>query len=613
MANGLIPDEVIDAVRKHHDIVEVVGKYVHLTKHGKYMKGLCPFHSEKTPSFTVTPELQIYHCYGCGKGGNVIRFVEEMEGYSFPEAVRMLAEDAGIPVTWSSDVSGYPTEQDKTRAKIIEAHELALKFYHYLLNNTKQGEHAKKYLLSRGLTDKLIDQFMIGYAPNEWDVLTRFLQNRGFEPTLLEKGGLISVKNDQSGYVDRFRSRIMFPIWDKSGKPIGFAGRIIGEGQPKYLNSPETMLFTKSRILYNLHLARPAIKKSKKVILFEGFMDVIKAWSADVHNVVATMGTALTEEHAIQLKRMADEIIICFDGDTAGQTAIMKAISVLEQTELKLSIALLPRGLDPDEFIMQNGTEAFRYQIIDEAVSVTKFKLLYQRKAHILTREEGRRQYISEAIKIIAKLDSSIEREIYLKELSKEFEISLDALKQDCNEYRIEQQKIYPQKHNNQFSWNNGRNENRRVNTNSTVLPAYVIAERRLLHVMMRNRDVALAVHDKLGDSFNVKNYAAIAAYLYAYYALGHEPDAAKFVATLEDAELERVATELLMMDGGFPFDDDVMDAWIEDILKVPMLKELEQKKDMMLRAERTGDAMMAAQIGNEIISLERKLKSYLN
>ncbi len=243
MANGLIPDEVIDAVRRHHDIVEVVGKYVHLTRQGKYMKGLCPFHSEKTPSFTVTPELQIYHCYGCGKGGNVIRFVEEMEGYTFPEAVRSLAEDAGIPVTWSTNVSGISQEQDLIRNKLIEAHELAFKFYHYLLNNTRQGDEAKRYLLERGLNDKLIDQFMIGYAPSEWDVLTRFLTSRGFEAELLEKGGLISAKKDGTGYVDRFRSRIMFPIWDRNGKAIAFGGRIIGNDQPKYLNSPESMLF----------------------------------------------------------------------------------------------------------------------------------------------------------------------------------------------------------------------------------------------------------------------------------------------------------------------------------------------------------------------------------
>lgn len=613
MANGLIPDDKLDLVRKQHDIVDVVGKYVHLTKRGKYMVGLCPFHSEKTPSFTVTPELQIFHCYGCGKGGNVFRFIEDIEGYSFPEAVKMLAEDAGIPITWETSHGSYASTQDISRIKIIEAHEFAVKFYNYLLNNTKQGEGAKRYLQERGLTEKIIDQFMIGYAPANWDSLASILEKRGFDLALMEKGGLVLARHEGNGYVDRFRERIMFPIWDKNGKAIGFAGRILGEGQPKYINTTETIVFNKSRILYNLNHARPTIKKSKKVILFEGYMDVIKAWSADVTNGIATMGTALTEEQVTLLKRIADEVIMCYDGDQAGQAAILKSIAILEAADIKVQVAMLPKGLDPDEYIAQYGAEAFKYQIIEEAVSVTKFKLLYFRKNFVLTKEEGRRQYINEAIKVIANLDLSTEREMYLKELSKEFELSIDALRQDCNEYRIEQQKLLPQKHNNEISWNNGRNEKRQYVSSSTVLPAYVVVERRLLHVMMRDRDVALSVHSKLNDAFNLRNHAAIAAYLYAYYASGHDADAAKFVTTLEDHELEAVATEILMMDGGFPFDDQIMEAWLTDIKKVPVLKELETKKEMMLSAERSGNPIAAAQIANEIISLERQLKNYLN
>jgi len=611
MAGELIPDEVIDAVRNHHDIVEVVGKYVHLTKQGKYMKGLCPFHSEKTPSFTVTPELQIFYCYGCGKGGNVIRFVEEMEGYTFPEAVRTLAEEAGIPITWLSNGNGHAlSPEDTARNRLIEAHELAVKFYHYILNNTAQGAGAKRYLLERGLTDKLIDQFMIGYAPSDRDVLARFLSNRGFDHKLLEKGGLISPNNEGDGFYDRFRNRVMFPLWDRNGKAIAFAARSLGDAQPKYLNSPETMLFTKSRMLYNLNLARPAIKKAKQIILFEGYMDVIKAWSAEVLNGVATMGTALTEDHCLMLKRHGEEIIVCYDGDSAGQAAAYKAIPMLEQAGLKVMIAILPKGMDPDEYIERNGGQAFRNEIIEQAVSTTKFKLIYSRKNHILSREEGRNQYIVDAVKIVAELDSSTEREIHLKELAKEFDISLDALKQDCHEFRLQMQNLKHPRDNNVISWNNGRNEKRKSEGSSTVLPAYVKAERMLLHVMMRNRDIALAVHEKLGDAFNIPNHEAVAAYLYAYYFADNDADAARFVETLNDPELERTATELLMMDGGFPFDEDIMAAWIEDIQKVPKLRELKKKKEEALRAERAGDALSAALLQQEIISLERELKN---
>jgi len=604
-----IPEEAIDAVRKHHDIVDTVGKYVHLTKNGKYMKGLCPFHSEKTPSFTVTPELQIFHCYGCGKSGDVIRFVAEVEGYSFPEAVRVLAEDAGLPVTWAGTEGKTETVADKERAAIIEAHELAAKLYHYLLGNTKHGAAAKQYLRNRGLSDRLIDQFKIGYAPQEWDLLVRFLQKRGFDLALMEKGGLLSAKSDGSGYVDRFRNRIMFPIDNRDGKTIAFGGRAMDDGGPKYLNTPETMLFTKSRTLYNQHLARPATRKSKQVVLFEGYMDTIKAWTAGVKNGVATMGTALTEEHCTMIRRQAEEVIICYDGDDAGQAAALKSIPLLEQAELKVSVAMLPKGKDPDEYIGEYGPDAFLREIMDQPVSSTKFKLIYSRKNHILLKEEGKKNYLLEAVQIVAELDSPIEREVYLKELSKEFDISLDTLKQDCHQTRQTLQKKKPQGDNNDISWNNGRNEKRRKIDAPVLRPAYTNAERRLLNEMMRDREVAQAVLERIGEGFNIEDHAALAAYLYAYYAQGYDPDASRFIASLRDERLERTAASILMMDSGFPFDESTMNAYIQEIKKVPLYMELEQKKEQLVRADRAGDALLAAQLGLEIITLDRQLR----
>ncbi|MHA7962740.1 DNA primase [Paenibacillus sp. CAU 1782] len=606
MTYGKIPEEVIDAVRKRHDIVDTVGKYVHLTKQGKYMKGLCPFHSEKTPSFTVTPELQIFHCYGCGKSGNVIRFVEEMEGYSFPEAVRVLAEEADIPVTWTSDGG---TQQDPTRQKLVEAHELAVKFYHYFLNNAKQGEKAKRYLRDRGMSDKLIDQFMIGCAPDDWDVLTKFLIGRGYDPVLLEQGGLISAKNDGSGYVDRFRGRIMFPLYDANGKASAFAARIVDEGSPKYLNSPESRLFVKSRTLYNLHLAKAAIRKRKQVVLFEGYMDVIKAWQAGVDNGIATMGTALTEEHCSMMRRHAEEVLLCYDGDDAGQAAAFKNIPLLEAAGLKVVMAVLPKGKDPDDYISEYGPDAFLREIIDSPVSVTKFKLIYSRKNHILLKEEGRKNYLMEAVEIVAGVESSTEREVYLKELSREFDISLDALKQDCHGIRMELQKKKPQRDNNDNSWNNGRNEKRRAPGAPKILPAYMYAERRLLHVMMQDQEIAEIVHERVGDAFNARDHAALAAYLYAYYAQGYEPDAARFVQTLEDPGLEETASSILLMEDNSSRDETSLNAYIETILREPLLRNIERKKEEFARAERAGDALTAAQLGIEIITLERGLK----
>lgn len=608
MAYGKIPESAIESVRLHHEIVETVGKYVHLTKNGKYMKGLCPFHSEKTPSFTVTPELQIFHCYGCGKGGDVIRFVAEIEGYSFPEAVRVMAEEAGIPVTWENG-PGAAGPRDETRIKQYEAHELAAKLYHYLLNNTTHGQAAKAYLRSRGLSDRLIDEFSIGFAPDSWDTLTRFLQSRKFDLELMEKGGLLSAKNDGSGYLDRFRNRIMFPIRNRDGKVCGFGGRVMDDSQPKYLNSPESSLFAKSRIFYNFHAARPVIRKTRRAVLFEGYMDVIKAWSAGVKNGLATMGTALTEEHAAILQRHIDEAIFCYDGDDAGQAAILKSIPILEKAGLKVSVAMLPKGMDPDECITKLGPERFIRETMEQPVSATKFRLLYLRKDHTLLGEENRKNYVMDALGIVAQLESSTEREVYLKELSREFEISLESLKADCHRLVTEQQKKKPSGDNNDNSWNNGRNEKRRSFTVPAFLPAYHHAERRLLSAMMRDADAARMIYEHLGEDFNVEEHAALAAYLYAYYAQGLDPDVSRFIATLQDDRLERTAASILMNDDHSPFNEKLLGEYIREVRKVPRLKELERMKEEQSRAERSGDTMQALQLGIEIIALEKQLK----
>lgn len=375
---GNIPEKVIDAVLAQHDIVDTVSRYVHLTKQGKYMKGLCPFHSEKTPSFTVTPDRQIFYCYGCGKGGNAIKFRMEIEGLSFPEAVKIMAEESQIELPEKQGVIAIPANPERDR--LLQAYEWTAKFYNFLLKNTEHGKAAMDYLRSRGFGDKVIDQFQIGYAPDRWDTLVQFLTKRSFDLSEMEKGGLLSTRNDGEGYLDRFRGRVMFPITDRNGKIIAFAGRILGDGQPKYLNSPESKLFNKSRILYNLHQAKPSIRKLRQIVLFEGYGDVISAWEAGVQNGVATMGTSLTESHAALMKAMADEIIVCYDGDRAGQAAAMKAIHLLENVGLSVKIAVINEGLDPDEFIQKYGADRFRRQIIDGAVSTTKFKLIYLKK-----------------------------------------------------------------------------------------------------------------------------------------------------------------------------------------------------------------------------------------
>ncbi|CAM2830492.1 DNA primase [Paenibacillus sediminis] len=599
-----IPEEVIEAVLQQHDIVDTVAKYVHLTKQGKYMKGLCPFHSEKTPSFTVTPERQIFYCYGCGKGGNAIKFRMEIEGLSFPEAVKVMADEAHIPVQFGDGHESAPRNLEIER--LLQAHEWAAKFYHFLLKNTEHGKAAMEYLRSRGFTDKMIDQFQIGYAPNRWDTLVQFLTKRNFDLAEMERGGLLTQRNDGTGYIDRFRDRVMFPIANRSGRVIAFSGRILGEGQPKYLNSPESKLFSKSRTLYNLHQAKTAIRKQRQIVLFEGFGDVISAWEAGVHNGVATMGTALTESHVAMMRNLADEVIVCYDGDSAGQAAALKSIPLFENVALHVKVAVLRDGLDPDEYIKNFGAERFVDQIIEGAVSTTKFKLIYLKKNHILLEEDGKVAYAREALEVIAQLPSPTEREVYLKELSTEIQIEYETLKQECNVIRQSVQKKQPYGDNNAKRWNNGRHKKGQVPA-PNLLPAYHTAERRLLAIMLQDEEAARYVEERLGDAFNIDEHAAIAAYLYAYYAQGKPPDISRFIASLHDDRLEKTASSISMMDIPMDSDVQVLDDCIREVQKFPLLKKIEQKKEEMMRAERAGDFLRAAQIASEIIALERQ------
>ncbi|MGG1553074.1 DNA primase [Paenibacillus ferrarius] len=615
MRYGRIPEEVIEAVLTRHDIVDVVGRHVHLTKQGHYMKGLCPFHSEKSPSFTVTPEKQIYNCFGCQAGGNVIRFIMEIEGLSYPEAIRKLAEEADIPITWEG-ASEEQNEQQQEKATLLKAYEFAAKFYHYIVGNTEQGRAAKGYLTARGISDKLIDTFQIGYAPAMWDTLVQQLEKRGFDLALMERGGLISAKHDGQGYVDKFRERIMFPICDSTGKVIAFAGRAMGDAQPKYLNSPESILFNKSRTLYNMHLARPNMRKMQQAVIFEGYVDLIKAWEAGVTNGVATMGTALTKEHASILNRNADQIVVCYDGDHAGQAAAYKSIPLLEEAGSRVTVAILPDGKDPDEYIGQFGFDRFVREVIGAPVPSMKYKLLYIRKNFKLHEDGDRIRYLQSAVKLISTLPSPMEREHYLKQLASEFpDSSYEAMKLDLHEILLQSEKNKPDGDNKPILWNNVMNNGRgaertRSNKSPTLLPAYHNAERLILAVMMHDREVCAHVEKELGDQFNVEAHAVLAAYLYAYYAQYAEPDASRYIAMLQDEQLESLASSIVMMGAGHGMNEQVIDDYIRQIRKVPMQEEVARKKEERVRAEREGDHLKAAQIAIEIIALEQQLKS---
>jgi DNA primase len=331
-----IPQHVIDDVRSRTNIVEVIGQYVQLKKSGsKNYTGLCPFHNEKTPSFSVAEDKQFYYCFGCGRGGNVFSFVQELEGISFSEAVVKVAEIEDIPVAENYRQAPQTNPESSKTQQLIKLHEKASEVYHHMLVHTTAGQEALDYLLQRGLTEELIEEFQIGFAPNQREFLERIFQNESLDPQYFAESGLF-VERD-AGLADRFYQRIMFPIRNFQGKIIGFSGRWLqtdafpGEDQPKYLNSPETSLFNKREVLFNFDKARSTIRKEGSVFLFEGFMDVLAAWQSGIQNGIASMGTSLTNQQIAAIERVSKELILCYDGDKAGIEATNRGIELLQE------------------------------------------------------------------------------------------------------------------------------------------------------------------------------------------------------------------------------------------------------------------------------------------
>ncbi|MFJ5715402.1 DNA primase [Neobacillus sp. NPDC093127] len=598
-----IAEEKIDRIRQNVDIVEIISDYVQLKKQGRNYFGLCPFHGESTPSFSVSPDKQIFHCFGCGAGGNVFSFLMELEGISFQEAAIKLAAKVNIDLEINlSSVHGEKKVSEEFQA-MLDAHELLQKFYHHLLVNTKEGQHALEYLLERGFTRESIDKFQIGYSLNSWDFVYKFLSKRDFSSEWMEKAGLIIRRERDGTYFDRFRDRIMFPIHDRNGKTIAFSGRTLGHDEPKYLNSPETAIFNKSKILYNYHLAKPSIKKLQHAVLFEGFADCIAADRSGVENGIATMGTSLTDEHITLLRQSVQSVTICYDSDKAGIEAAFRAGNHLNNAGFQIKVAMMADGLDPDDYIKKNGPEKFRNEVIGASLTWMAFKFLYFRRGKNLQIEGDRLAYIEVIIKEISKLDKAVERDHYLRQLAAEFSLSLDALKQQ------QKQIFFAEKRR-----TTGKNEPLHkplviAKQVKALKPKHYTAERRLIAHMLKNRDVAYKVQDLLaGQTFNIDEHQAIITYLLGFYEEHQEPDSSAFLTYIEDGNLRRMVADIEMMSINDEVSDQELTDYIKQVLNYPKLLKIKEKEVELKEAERQGEITRAAKIGNEINQLRKSL-----
>jgi len=407
MGRGLIPEDIINQIRDRTDIAEIVRQHVSLTNAGQNLKGLCPFHQEKSPSFTVSPSRQIFHCFGCGAGGNVFTFLTRITGASFPETVRDLGQKIGIEVQETVASSGPQAAQV---GRIEQINRAAAAWFQQNLRDERAGAQAREYLASRGILQAAIDGFGIGVVPAEWDGLIKSLASQGFSQSDLASAGLIIARDNGNGFYDRFRSRVMFTITDLRKRVVGFGGRVLGEGTPKYLNSPDTPLFKKGHTLFALDVAREAVARTKTVIVVEGYFDAIALHQAGLTQTVATLGTALTSDHIQVLRRFASKVVLLFDPDAAGVRAALRGLDLFVNSGLGVKVVTLPDGEDPDTYVRKEGPESFA-RLEEQAPSLLDFALEHSLKTAEASTIEGRIRSVDEVLRILQKSEHPIERE----------------------------------------------------------------------------------------------------------------------------------------------------------------------------------------------------------
>lgn len=436
-----LPSSFLSELKMRSDITEIVSSYVNLKRRGRNMVGLCPFHSEKTPSFNIYPENGSFYCFGCGAGGDVITFIMKIENLDYIEAVKFLASRAGLSMPEDS----YDDGVSKLKSRILEANREAARFFHAQLMSDA-GKPAQDYLIGRALSRQTVVRFGLGYAPSNRFALSDYLRKKGFKNEEIVAANLAFQRSSGKGIVDRFSDRVMFPIIDLRGNVIAFGGRILTDQKPKYLNTSDTLAFKKSSNLFSLNNAKNTGLRT--LILCEGYMDVIALNAAGFHNAVATLGTALTPEQALLMKRYADEVIICYDADEAGQKATAKAIDILRNAGLVIRVLTIPDGKDPDEFIRKNGEKgpaAFR-NLIESSGDDVEYRLTKLRIVHDFSRADSKASYMKEALQIIANLDSFVEQDIYCSKLSEELNVRKDAIIEDLNRVKASKRRDFAKK-----------------------------------------------------------------------------------------------------------------------------------------------------------------------
>jgi DNA primase len=589
----LISEDVIQKVKEENDIVDIVSESVKLKRAGRNYSGLCPFHHEKTPSFSVSTDKQIYKCFGCGEAGNVITFVMKTKSLTFPEAIKFLADKANIDLEIDKD------KNNNQKNIFDKLYKLNVEAARYFFGCLQGDESAKKYLLNRGITEGTIRRFGLGYSLNRWDGVLKYLMSKGFTELDILADGLI-IKSEKGSYYDRFRNRIIFPVFDYRGKVIGFGGRVLDDSKPKYLNSPETSLFKKGTNLYGLNFT---IKKdtSRTLIIVEGYMDCISLHQQGINNVVASLGTALTVNQAKLIKRYADKVIISYDADAAGQMATMRGLDILKQVGLEIKVLTVPQGKDPDEFVRNNGREAF-FKLINEALPLIDYKINAIREESNLNNSNDVIKYAEKALDVITELDP-IETEIYVKKIS--------------DETKIREQTLFDML-NNKIQKNVKKDENVNIDRDFGqklyLEPAYLKAERSLLKIMLDNNAFEYVVSNIEIDDLILESHKEIYNYIVENIKFEREEMKRRVEARCDNIDTSKEWVSIL--DSGLTYSEYDYKSIVNNYIRRIKKSKLEESKKYIMnkikQCELEGKLEESLKLAQELIEIQKKIGGIL-
>lgn len=581
-------EQILEEIQGKSDIAEIIGSYIPLKRAGRNFKANCPFHKEKTPSFVVSPSKQIFHCFGCGAGGNVFHFLMKFEGIEFPDAVRTLAERSGVELP---RFTRGEFEQSAYTTQIYKVNEYAASYYHDMLLKTEAGKRAAEYLKKRGVSDETVEEAKLGYAPDAWDGFINYAKGKGFESALLERSGLI-IQREEGGHYDRFRNKAIFPIFDIKNRVVAFGARVLDYSLPKYINSPETEIYVKSRHLYGLNFSLQAVKEKDSCILVEGYLDFLIPYQSGIKNIAASLGTSLTSSQARLIKRYTKNAVMLYDGDSAGEAASLRGLDLFVEEGVNVKVAVLPKGYDPDLFVRNKGVAEFN-SLVDSSADLFEYKLGVLSARYDPRTAASKTRICAEMLPTIARVTNAVLKFEYIRRLADRLQVREEALLSELK--KVKQDYTY---------------EPSEESVASAAGPSATSAEKIVIGLMLDDAEFIPEVRKRLkAEDFTDETARRIAAEIFKAHASGKVFSAAQLINHLEDAGLSRVISEAVSLTDIMADKEKNLKDCMKNIKEHNNKNKLTELRNLINVAQMMGDGKKVDQLLMELNNFLRSSK----